>query len=127
LTKRRQPRSSITAAVPQHFKWRQSLSKKFLTDVIATSAEMPASQAGRVAADVIAAIKSEIINTGRFTLPEFGSFTVKETAARTGLNPRTGEKVKVNAGATVRFKASPNLKTEALAGLKKAKRKAAKG
>jgi DNA-binding protein HU-beta len=103
------------------------LSKKFLTDVIAESAGMPASGAGRVASDVIAAIKRQIIETGRFTLPEFGSFSVRETKARTGLNPRTGEQVKVKAGATVRFKASPNLKEAALAGLKKAKRRAAKG
>lgn len=102
------------------------MSKKFLTDVIADSAGMPVSQAGRVTADVIAAIKREIIETGRFTLPEFGSFAVRETKARTGLNPRTGEKVKVKAGATVKFKASPNLKEAALAGLKKARRKAAK-
>ncbi len=102
------------------------MSKKFLTDVIADSAGMPASQAGRVAADVIAAIKQQIIENGRFSLPEFGSFAVRETKARTGLNPRTGEKVKVKAGATVRFKASPNLKEAALAGMKKAKRKAAK-
>jgi DNA-binding protein HU-beta len=103
------------------------MSKKFLTDVITASAEIPASQAGRVAADAIAAIKKEILETGRFTLPAFGSFTVRETKARTGLNPRTGEKVKVKAGATVRFKASPKLKSDAFAGLKKAKRKAAKG
>lgn len=103
------------------------MSKKFLTDVIAGSAELPASQAGRVAADVIAAIKREITETGRFALPEFGSFVVRETKARTGLNPRTGEPVKVKAGAAVRFKASPNLREAALAGLRKAKRKAAKG
>jgi DNA-binding protein HU-beta len=103
------------------------VSKKFLTDVIADSAGMPASQAGRVAADVIAAIKREIIETGRFSLPEFGSFAVRETKARTGLTPRTGEKVKVKAGAAVRFKASPNLREAALAGLRKAKRKATKG
>jgi DNA-binding protein HU-beta len=102
------------------------MSKKFLTAVIAESAEIPASQAGRVAADVIAAIKREILETGRFTLPEFGAFVVRETKARAGLNPRTGEKVKVKAGATVRFKASPKLKVAVLAGLKKAKRKAAK-
>lgn len=53
-----------------------AVSKKFLTDVIAG---MPASQAGRVAADVIAAIKREILETGRFTLPDFGSFAVRET------------------------------------------------
>ena len=67
------------------------------------------------------------IETGRFTIPEFGAFVVRETAKRTALNPRTGEKVPVKAGATVKFKASPALKEAALAGLKKAKRKAAKG
>ncbi|HYZ33420.1 MAG TPA: HU family DNA-binding protein [Crenalkalicoccus sp.] len=103
------------------------MSKKFLTDVIAQSAEMPTAAAGRVAADIIAAIKAEIIETGRFTIPDFGAFSVRETPKRTALNPRTGEKVPVKAGATVRFKASPALKESAFAGLKKAKRKAAKG
>jgi DNA-binding protein HU-beta len=102
------------------------MSKKFLTDVIVKSTEMPAVAANRLASDLIAAIKTEIIGTGRFTLPEFGSFTVRETPKRTAMNPRTGEKVPVKAGATVRFKASPSLKDAALAGLKKAKKKAAK-
>lgn len=102
------------------------MSKKFLTDVIVQSAEMPAIAANQLAADIIAAIKSEIIETGRFTLPDFGAFIVRETPKRTALNPRTGEKVAVKAGATVRFKASPSLKVSALAGLKKAKRKAKK-
>jgi DNA-binding protein HU-beta len=102
------------------------MSKKFLTDVIVQSAEMPTIAANRLAADIIAAIKSEIIETGRFTLPDFGAFIVRETPKRTALNPRTGEKVAVKAGATVKFKASPSLKESALAGLKKAKRKAKK-
>ncbi len=103
------------------------MSKKFLTDVIVQSSEMPASRANQLAADIIAAIKAEIIETGRFTLPDFGAFAVRETPKRTAMNPRTGEKVPVKAGATVRFKASPSLKEAAFAGLKKAKRKAAKG
>ena len=102
------------------------MSKKFLTDVIVQSAERPANAANRLAADIIAAIKSEITETGRFTLPDFGEFIVRETPTRTALNPRTGEKVAVKAGATVKFKASPSLKESALAGLKKAKRKAKK-
>ena len=85
------------------------MSKKFLTDVIVQSAEMPAVAANRLAADLIAAIKAEIIETGRFTLPDFGAFVVRETPKRTALNPRTGEKVAVKAGATVKFKASPSL------------------
>jgi DNA-binding protein HU-beta len=99
------------------------MSKKFLTDVIVRSTEMPAVAANRLAA----AIKAEITETGRFTLPDFGAFVVRETPKRTALNPRTGESVAVKAGATVRFKASPALKEAALAGLKKAKRKARKG
>lgn len=47
---------------------------------------------------------------GSFTLPSFGTFTVRKTKARKALNPRTGEPVKVKAGKTVRFKASPSLK-----------------
>jgi DNA-binding protein HU-beta len=103
------------------------MSKKFLTDVIVQSTEMPAIAANRLAADIIAAMKNEITQTGRFTIPDFGAFIVRETPKRTATNPRTGEKVPVSAGATVRFKASPALKQAALAGLKKAKRKAAKG
>ncbi len=102
------------------------MSKKFLTDVIAQAADMPASAAGRLAGEVVAAIKAEIVQTGRFSLPDFGSFVVRETPKRTALNPRTGEKVDVKAGATVRFKASPALKQAAFAGLKKARRRAGK-
>ncbi|UPG71803.1 HU family DNA-binding protein [Roseomonas gilardii subsp. gilardii] len=102
------------------------MSKKFLTGVIVESSEMTGVAANRLATDLIEAIKKEIIETGRFSLPEFGSFIVRETPKRTALNPRTGEKVAVKAGATVRFKPSPALKESALAGLKKAKRKAAR-
>jgi DNA-binding protein HU-beta len=103
------------------------MSKKFLTDVIANSTDLSGVAATQLAGDIIEAIKTEITRSGRFTIPDFGAFSVRETAKRTALNPRTGEKVAVKAGATVRFKASPALKTAALAGLKKAKRKTAKG
>ena len=102
------------------------MSKKFLTDVIAHFAEMPTLAANALATDIITAIKAEIVESGRFTIPDFGAFIVRETAKRSALNPRTGEKVAVKAGATVKFKASPSLKESALAGLKKAKRKAKK-
>src|SRR5215212_4726760 len=102
------------------------MSKRFLTDVIARAADMPANAAGRLAGEVVAAIKAEIVETGRFSLPDFGSFTVRETPKRTALNPRTGEKVDVKACAAVRFKASPALRQAAFAGLKKATRRAGK-
>jgi DNA-binding protein HU-beta len=43
------------------------------------------------AADVIEVIVKEPKKTGGFTLPSVGTFTVKKTKARKGVNPRTGE------------------------------------
>jgi DNA-binding protein HU-beta len=86
------------------------MSKAFLAAVLQESLECTGVAASRAAADVIGAIVTELKKTGGFTLPSFGTFTVRKTKARKGLNPRTGESIKVKAGKTVRFKASPSLK-----------------
>jgi DNA-binding protein HU-beta len=87
------------------------MSKAFIAEVIQSSAEITGVAANRAAADVIEAIVKELKKNGKFTLPSFGTFTVKKTKARKGVNPRSGEPIKVKAGKTVRFKASPTLKT----------------
>jgi DNA-binding protein HU-beta len=87
------------------------MSKAFLTQVIQESTECTGVAANRAATDVMDAIIKELKTTGTFTLPSFGTFRVAKTKARKALNPRTGEPVKVKAGKTVRFKASPSLKT----------------
>jgi DNA-binding protein HU-beta len=86
------------------------MSKAFIAQVIQGSAELTGSAANRAAGDLMSAIVKELKRNGRFTLPSFGTFTVRKTKARKGLNPRTGEQIKVKAGKTVRFKASPTLK-----------------
>ncbi|MCL2427918.1 MAG: HU family DNA-binding protein [Alphaproteobacteria bacterium] len=86
------------------------MSKAFIAQVIQDSAELSGVAANRAASDLMTAIVKELKRNGRFTLPSFGTFTVRKTKARKGLNPRTGEPVKVRAGKTVRFKASPTLK-----------------
>ena len=86
------------------------MSKAFIAQVIQDSTELSGVAANRAAGDLMTAIVKELKKNGRFTLPSFGTFTVRKTKARKGLNPRTGEPVKVKAGKTVRFKASPTLK-----------------
>ena len=86
------------------------MSKAFIAQVIQESAQLTGTAANRAAGDVVAAIVRELKKNGRFTLPSFGTFIVRKTKARKGLNPRTGEQIKVKAGKTVRFKASPSLK-----------------
>lgn len=45
-------------------------------------------------------------------LTGFGTFTVKERAAREGRNPKTGEAVQIEASRSVAFKAGKALKAE---------------
>jgi DNA-binding protein HU-beta len=46
----------------------------------------------------------------RFSMPGFGTFTVKRRAGRVGRNPRTGAEVKIAPTKTVGFKPAPELK-----------------
>jgi DNA-binding protein HU-beta len=86
------------------------MSKAFIAEVIQEATECTGVAPNQAAGDVMDAIVKELKRTGGFTLPSFGTFTVRKTKARKALNPRTGEPVKVKAGKTVRFKASPVLK-----------------
>ena len=86
------------------------MSKAFIAELIQTSTNCTGVAANRAAGDLMGAIVKELKKTGGFTLPSFGTFTVRKTKARKGMNPRTGEAIKVKAGKTVRFKASPVLK-----------------
>ena len=86
------------------------MSKAFITSVLQGSLHCTAVAAKQAADDLVLAIVTEMKREGSFTLPSFGTFRVARTKAREALNPRTGEPVKVKAGKTVRFKASPSLK-----------------
>ena len=86
------------------------MSKAFIAAVLQDSASLTGVAANRAATELIAAVVKELKKSGKFTLPGFGTWTVRKTKARKGLNPRTGESIKVKAGKTVRFKASPTLK-----------------
>ena len=56
-------------------------------------------------------IISEALTEGkRVEIRGFGAFSVKEKAARTGRNPRTGEPVEIAAKNTVHFKPGKDLK-----------------
>ena len=86
------------------------MSKTFIAEVIRQSTEVSRVTASRATNELINAIVVTLKKTGRFTLPSFGTFTVHRTKARKALNPQTGASIRVRAGKTVRFKASPILK-----------------
>jgi DNA-binding protein HU-beta len=82
------------------------LSPRFIQE----SAELTGTAAKRATDDLMDAIVRKLKTSGKFTLPSFGSFTVRKMKAGKALNPRTGEAIKVKARKTVRFKAAPKLK-----------------
>ncbi|MDD2878625.1 MAG: HU family DNA-binding protein [Acidiphilium sp.] len=86
------------------------MTKAVLAAVMMNAADISGVAAARAANDVMAAIVEELKTKGRFTLPGFGTFTVRTTKARKGINPRTTAPIKIKAGKTVRFKPSPTLK-----------------
>jgi DNA-binding protein HU-beta len=88
------------------------VTKAFIAETLQKSAELTGVTANKVAGDLVEAIVAEMKKSGKFTLPGFGTFTVRKTKARKGVNPRLGTPIKIKAGKTVRFKASPTLKKE---------------
>jgi DNA-binding protein HU-beta len=86
------------------------MTKASISAVIQGSTEITGVAANRATNDLIAAIVAELKKNGKFTLPSFGTFTVRKMKARKGVDPRTGAAIKVKAGKTMRFKASPSLK-----------------
>lgn len=66
--------------------------------------------AGTALDAAIAAIGDALANGESVQLIGFGTFSVKERAAREGRNPRTGEVVKIKAAKIPAFKAGKALK-----------------
>ena len=56
------------------------------------------------------AITGALKKGDKVTLIGFGTFDVAKRAARTGMNPRTKEKIKIKASKAPRFKAGKTLK-----------------
>lgn len=72
--------------------------------------ETSKAEAERAVNAVIDAIKVGVKKTKTVQLIGFGTFKVASRKARTGVNPKTGEKIKIKASKTVKFVAGKALK-----------------
>ena len=55
-------------------------------------------------------IRKSVKKEKRFSYPGFGTFTVRLRKARRGVNPQTGQPIKIPASKTVGFKPAPVFK-----------------
>lgn len=86
------------------------MNKAELIDVVADSADISKAAAGRAVDSAIEAITNSLKKGETVTLVGFGTFSVRERAARTGRNPRTGEEIQIKASKVPGFKAGKALK-----------------
>ena len=86
------------------------MNKSEVIDAIAEKADMTKADAGRALDATVAAISAALKEGDAVTLVGFGTFAVKERAARTGRNPQTGLEIKIAASKTPSFKAGKGLK-----------------
>ena len=86
------------------------MNKSELIDAVAASADLPKAAAGRALDAVINAITDALKEGDTVSLVGFGTFSVKERAARTGRNPQTGEPIEIAAAKIPSFKAGKGLK-----------------
>jgi len=76
---------------------------------VAEKAGMSKADATKAVDAVIDVIGSAMKKGEEVRLVGFGTFSVKDTPARTGRNPRTGEEIKIPAGKAVKFKPGAQL------------------
>ena len=86
------------------------MNKTELVNAVAAKAEMSKKDADKAVAAVLGAIEEALVNGDKVQLIGFGTFEVKERAARTGHNPATGESIEIAASKVPSFKAGAALK-----------------
>ncbi len=86
------------------------MNKAGLIDAVQAKLGGTRADAERAVATVLDEIKKGLQNDGQVQLVGFGTFLVKQRAARTARNPRTGAPVSVPASRTVGFKVGKALK-----------------
>ena len=86
------------------------MNKSQLIDKIADGAAISKAAAGRALDAFIDAVGEALKEGDQVALVGFGTFAVRERAARSGRNPQTGATIEIAAGKVPAFKAGKALK-----------------
>lgn len=88
----------------------ETISKAQIIDKICENGQITKTAAKAVIDAALDAIKAELVAGNKVSLFGFGTFDIRERAAREGINPLTKEKIKIAASKGVAFKATKSLK-----------------
>ncbi|MDX8360342.1 MULTISPECIES: HU family DNA-binding protein [Bacillaceae] len=86
------------------------MNKTEFINSIAEKAELSKKDAGKALESVFSAISDSLKDGNKVSLLGFGTFEVRERAARKGRNPQTGEEIEIAASKAPAFKPGKELK-----------------
>ena len=86
------------------------MNKSELIQAVAEATDLPKATAAKTLDAMTDAITGALAQGDTVSLIGFGTFLVRERAARTGRNPRTGETIEISASTAPVFKAGKALK-----------------
>jgi len=86
------------------------MNKADLVGKVAEKAELTKKDAEKAINAFVASVQEALVKKDKVQLIGFGTFEVKERAARTGRNPQTGEAIKIAASKAPVFKVGKALK-----------------
>jgi DNA-binding protein HU-beta len=84
---------------------------ELIANLVKSNKSLSKKAAGDVVDALFVELKKAIKKDSRFSLPGFGTFTVRKRAARNGINPQTKKPIKIKASKTVAFKPAPKFKS----------------
>ena len=88
------------------------MNKGELIDKIAKDAKISKVQASNALNSALDGVTSTLKKGSKVTLVGFGTFKVVQRKARAGVNPKTGEKIKIKASKNVKFGVGKDLKAK---------------
>ncbi|KAF7764601.1 HU family DNA-binding protein [Pseudoalteromonas citrea] len=88
------------------------MNKAQLVEKMAADAEISKAAAARALEAFTGAVTTSLKDGDSVALVGFGTFSVKERAARTGRNPQTGDEIQIAAANIPSFKAGKGLKDQ---------------
>ena len=86
------------------------MNKSELIDAVASGADISKASAGRALDAMVDAITESLRKGDSVALVGFGTFSVKDRAARQGRNPQTGATIQIKAAKVPGFKPGKGLK-----------------
>jgi DNA-binding protein HU-beta len=86
------------------------MNKSQLIEAVASDSGLTKADSARAVESLIGTVTKSLKKGDEVSITGFGKFSVVKRAARQGVNPRTGERVKIKASKAPKFSAGASLK-----------------